>query len=70
MRVGEGFGQRAGLSRADNFSQLVMGKPTATVLRVSVDPYILWPLCPWTIFLRVSEFSSHPSNCTMKSLVH
>lgn len=39
-------------SRADNFSQLVMGKPTATVLRVSVDPCILWPLCPWTVFLE------------------
>lgn len=32
-----GIGPRAGLSKAVNFSQLVMGKPTATVLRVSVD---------------------------------
>lgn len=49
---GWGESKRTELSRADNFSQLVMGKPTATVLRVSVDPCILWPLCPWTVFLE------------------
>lgn len=68
---GEGSDQRAGLSWADNFSPLVMVKPTATVLRVSVDPWIPWSLCPWTLFLEgvMSESSSHLIN-REESLIH